>query len=269
MYSEVKLLTIGLIITALFLTLVFKYRTVLGYFVWDNFHAVAISEILNPKDAKLEFAVGNYYFGGGAYDINKAEEYFKKAIEFDEKLPGVHYQLSRVYFLRSDFYKALLEINKEIELHPDIKRSYYVRGLVNGYSGRLSDAEADFKEFLKWKPDSWAAHNDLAWIYFKEGDYKKSRDTALAGLMYSDMNPWLLNSLGVSLLNLGDKKSAKETFLKALSVLETMSPESWGSAYPGNNPLIYESGFREMKKSIENNLKLLGAVDNIRAKNSL
>jgi len=149
------------------------------------------------------------------------------------------------------------EINKELELHPDYKRSYYVRGLINGYNGNLRDAESDFKEFLKWKPESWAGNNDLAWIYFQQGKYAEARDTARAGLKVAPGNPWLLNALGVSLLNTGDKSAAKDAFIKALEVIEIMDEKDWGAAYPGNDPSIYREGFSKMKESIEQNLQLL------------
>ena len=65
----------------------------------------------------------------------------------------------------------------------------------------------------------------------------------------------------MSLLNLGDKDGSKKAFQGALVILETMSPESWGAAYPGNDPKIYYIGLSGMKKSITDNLKLLGIVD--------
>lgn len=213
------------------------------------------------NDAGFQFATGNHYFGEGEYDIDKAEKYFKKALEINPEIAGAHYQLARIYFIRGDFFTALDEINKEIEMYPDFKRSYYVRGLIYGYSGRLKEAEQDFKEFLKWKPDSWAGNNDLAWIYFQEGKYKEARDTALAGLKIAPDNPWLLNSLGVALLNTGDKTGAKDAFTKALAIIGSMNEESWGEAYPGNSPSIYETGFSKMKESMEANLKLLDSGD--------
>src|SRR3989338_8713867 len=147
------------------------------------------------NDASVLFEAGNRHFSSEAYDIDRAKEYFKEALKIDPEFPGVHYQLARVYFIESNFYDALLEINKEIELHPDFKRSYYVRGLIYGYTDRLPEAESDFKEFLKWKPDSWAGNNDLAWILFQQGKYAETRDVALAGLAIAPNNLWLLNSM--------------------------------------------------------------------------
>ncbi len=235
-----------------------KYSIVSGKFVWSHTRIAPLATLLAPEDAALRFTIGNYYFGGGAYDTKKAEGYFRKALELDPNLQGPHYQLARIYFVQGDFYTAETEINKEMELHPDFKRSYYVRGLIYGYSGRLAEARADFKQFLKWKPNSWAGYNDLAWILFQEGKYKESADAAQKGLVYAPDNAWLLNSLGVSLLNLDDKTGAKEAFIKALAVHNSMTEADWGKAYPGNDPGIYREGFSKMKESLQNNLTLLG-----------
>lgn len=229
--------------------------------LWERTHFDTLAILRAPHDAGLRFEIGNYYFGDGAYDLEKAQTYFKKAIDLDPKLAGAHYQLARVYFIHSDFYDALREINTEINLHPDNKRSYYVRGLINGYSEHLGEAENDFLEFLKWKPDSWAGYNDLAWVLFRQGKYEKSADAAQKGLTIAPDNPWLLNSLGVSLLNLKDTAEARAAFEKALTIVNSMAPEVWGRAYPGNDPRVYGEGLSQMKLSIEQNLALLDSVD--------
>ena len=241
--------------------LVYSYQTIIADFVWSKTNLAPVATFLDPNNAELQFIIGNYYFGSEAYDVDKAQGYFEKALEIDPKIAGAHYQLARVYFIGGDFRTALDEINKEIELYPDFKRSYYVRGLIYGYSRRYAESENDFKTFLEWKPDSWAGHNDLAWIYFQEGKYKEARDIALSGLKIAPDNPWLLNSLGVALLNIGDKTGARDAFTKSLAIVGSMTEKSWGVAYPGNDPSIYVEGFTKMKESIETNLKLLVAVD--------
>ena len=236
-------------------------KTSAGMFLWTNTKIAPLATLVSPNDARLQFEIGNYYFGGGAYDITKAQGYFERALEINPQIQGAHYQLGRTYFIQSAFYDALREINKELELHPDFKRSYYMRGLIYGYTKHYAEAESDFQEFLKWKPESWAGHNDLAWIYFQEGKYKEAAETAQEGLEIAPSNPWLLNSLGVALLNTGEKKEAKEAFTKTLAILNAMSPKDWGMAYPGNNPQIYGEGFSKMKEFVEANLKLLDTVD--------
>ncbi|MSU74785.1 tetratricopeptide repeat protein [Candidatus Kaiserbacteria bacterium] len=261
--KQQKLLLLAVVVVALSVIFVSSqtFRESFGWIVWRTLHSVSIATTLNKTDPALLFAIGNYYFGDGAYNTEKAEKYFKKALALDPILQGVHYQLARVYFIKGYFVRALAEINKEIELYPDFGRSHYVRGLIYGYTGQLADAETEFKAFLVWKPQSWAGNNDLAWIYFQEGKYAEARDAARAGLKIAPTNPWLLNALGVALLNLGEKKEAKDVFTQALDSSNKMNKNDWGSAYPGNNPMVYGQGFSQMKESIEENIRLLSSGD--------
>ena len=232
-----------------------------GMMVWSDTHFALLAVAIAPHDAPLRFAIGNYYFGDGTYDLKKAEGSFRDALALDPHLERVHYQLARIYFMNSNFPSALAEIDTEITLFPDFERSYYVRGLIYGYANEPDKAIADFKEFLRWKPESWAGHNDLAWVYFLKGDYKNSAATAREGLTYAPNNVWLLNSLGVALLNEGNPAEAEKSLTAALSVANKMTPEDWGRSYPGNNPSVYGDGLDAMKASIERNLALIVAAN--------
>jgi hypothetical protein len=209
-------------------------------------------------DARFYFALGNNYFGDGQiYNIQKAEKYYLRALSLDEKLPLANYQLARLYFVSNKQDKALTYIDRELLYYPEYKRSYYIRGLINGYADNLPAAVEDFKMFLAWKPDSWAGHNDLAWIYFRQGDFANAYETSVEGLRYSPGNPWLLNSVGVALKNLGDKEEAKRAFTLSLQKIEKLTPEVWGRAYPGNDPHFYDMGLSNMRETVETNLQLL------------
>lgn len=250
----------GVLIVVSILQIITLFRDAVIERIMLRTHSDTIVKILyfdKLSDPNLKYALGEYYFGKGTYDIEKAKKYFIESIELDEKLPLAHYQLSRVYFITGDQQNALVEINKELEYHPDFKRSYYIRGLVYGYSNQLALAVEDFKQFLKWKPDSWAGHNDLAWVYFQQGDFKNALLTAQDGLRYSPGNPWLLNTVGISLKNMGDIEGARTAFQTSLTNINKLTPETWGSAYPGNDPDFYQKGFSNMKKTVENNLQLV------------
>jgi len=234
------------------------FRIPTYYSLWPRLGLENIATAINPTDPKLQFAIGDYYFGRGAYDIARAKKYFQTTIALDERYPRAHYQLSRISFIQGNLNRALKEIDRELELYPDFKRSYYIRGLTYGYRKELEKAAADFEEFLRWKPESWASHNDLAWIYFQMGEYEKALRTAEEGLQYYSLNAWLLNSQGVALLNLERKDEARLAFEKALPLAMAMSPLEWGRAYPGNNPEIYPEGLASMQESIKKNLELIG-----------
>lgn len=239
-----------------FLILSFAFRAELGVLVWDIFRMPRAAFFLNP-DVSLAMAIGNYYFNGGAYDLGQAARAYKKALATDPNVRLAHYQLARIHFLQSDFFQALSEINKELELHPELPNIYYVRGLIQGYARNFSEAEADFLEFIKRHERPWAAYNDLAWIYFQQGRFFDVKEAALRGLQIEPRSPWLLTSLGVALLNLNEKQEARKVLLAALGEAERLTPEEWGRAYPGNDPRIYAQGLEAMRGAIRKNLELV------------
>lgn len=249
--------TLCIVLTVMFLTT--SYSGVL----WRCCKIDTTPLIVFNSNAELQYEIGSYYFGGGEYDLSKAENKFRQAIQTSERqgdnIQGLHYQLARLYFIQGNFFEARKHIDLELSLFPDYKRSYYVRGLINGYAGKLEDAEKDFKAFLAWKPESWAGHNDLVWIYFTKGDYKNAEKYAREGLAYTPNNPWLNNALGVALLNLKQYDEAATHLRLALDGFGHMTPTDWGVAYPGNNPDLYTKGYNSTKEIIEKNLQLAEA----------
>ncbi len=213
--------------------------------------------VLSISRENVYFSIGSYYFGGGGYDLKKAEKYFRKVVSIEEDYPRVHYQLARINFLNARFAEAKSEINKEISLYPDFHKSYYMEGLIAGYAGDFDTAINGFKEFQKYDSFNWAAYNDLSWIYFQKGDFELAKDVAIDGLEHAPNNPWLYNSLGIALLNLKEMSEAKIAFEKALQNIDKTTPEQWGKSYPGNDPKIYKDGYLATKESIVYNLELL------------
>lgn len=213
-------------------------------------------------DANLEMKTGNYYFNGGAYDLDKAESAFRRAVSADPNILFGHYQLARIYFVKGDSEKALSEINKELEANPTNLRSLYVRGLIYGYMKRLAEAEEDFKRFTLWAPKEWAGYNDLAWILAKAGKYaeaEKAADTGIKEANGGGKNAWLWNSLGVSQLNLRKYGEAEKSFRVALELAQNIPEAEWARAYPGNSPKEASGGLKVFKAAIEANLSI--AVD--------
>lgn len=209
---------------------------------------------------------GDHYFNGGAYDLKKAAHYYRVATFFDSDAPMLRYQLARVYFVDGKRGDALREADAAVALAPDFGRAYYMRGLINGFSNKLDEAEADFKKILELgeiEPDmgqleqgGWAVYNDLSWIQFQKGNYADVEETARQGLDVYPQNPWLLNSLGLGLLNLEKKTKAKTIFENALKEAQKLTVEDVRRAYPGNNPAEMEKKRQAIIDQIRFNLTL-------------
>ena len=211
---------------------------------------------------------GNYYFNGGAYDLEKAARFYSWALIIEESNITARYQLSRIYLVKGDLEKALEEINAAIAKAPDFSRAYYIRGLINGFLGNLDQGEKDFKKILELAVENpetsildangWAVYNDLSWIQFQKGNYSDVEKTAREGLERYSENPWLLNSLGLALLNLEKKIEAREVLSRALALAEKLTPEDVMRAYPGNDPKSASDRRLSMINTITLNLALLG-----------
>ncbi len=257
------LLTVSIvqIIGSLLLFVFVSFRHEIVTILWQRFHVDAVVVRLEPKNAELSFTIAEYYFNHGGYNVSKAEKYYTRTITLDPQFRDAYYQRGRVFFIQGKFISAITDIRTVLELDPEFKKAYYMYGLISGYMKNSEQAIYGFSEFIKRDDFNWAGYNDLAWIYFKKGDFEKTREVAKKGLERAQTNPWLNNIYGTALLNLGDKAGAKQAFEIAKNESDKLDPESWGEAYPGNNPGIYAQGLAETRSVIEHNLALTNKQD--------
>ena len=253
--TKVVIVTVALF----FLFFAFTDRELTAYGVWRLTGSGTLALSISPSTS-LAFAIGDHYFnakGSGVYDLSKAQTYYEKTLELDPSQPLARYQLARIDFLKGHFDTALIKTNKQIELHGDNPQStYYLRALIYGYSKQFKEAEKDFLKFIAWKPNSWAAHNDLAWVYFQQGEYQKSFAIAQEGLIHNPGNAWLLNSEGIALLNLGRFTEAAKILTEARLAAGNLHEEDWQRAYPGNDPRVASGALQKMREAIDLNLSL-------------
>jgi tetratricopeptide (TPR) repeat protein len=205
-------------------------------------------------------AMGNVFFGKvpALYNVTLAQFFFRQSSSplFGKAAPYAHYQLSRTYFIQGNLMEAVDEAEKELMLYPDHVRTYYILGLTYGYLNQEKKAIEMFSKFIEANSISWAARNDQAWLQFRIGDIDGALAT-IEPIAYDTNNPWVQNTYGTLLMNKKKYAQAKTAFLNAKKIVDTMTEESWGRAYPGNDPRIYRIGLNAMKLSIESNLNLL------------
>ncbi len=210
--------------------------------------------------ASFYYQRGNYFFGGETYDIDRAQESYERALTFSNvHQEPIHYQLGRVYFIKGKLDAALVQFDAQLVADPAFTKSYYMRGLTYGYLGNYARAEEDFKSYLLHNPQSWAARNDLVWVYFLSGNFAEAEALAREGLNIVPGNAWLSNALGALLISQERYEEARGYLETARKAFVAIGPEGWGVAYPGNDPRIYEQGYQETLASVDQNLELITA----------
>ena len=231
------------------------------YLCFYTQYAVHISEnilyFIHPT-ADRAFAYGENHFDDTnpqAYDINRAEFYFKLADAQNPRLPYVNHELARIAFLQGDFTTALAYINVQIEREGDTTpNSYYVRGLIEGFMGDYLDAERDYAHFLTFDPFDWAGINDYVWVLLKDKKPREADAQIAAVLPYAQNNPWLLNSDAIALFELGDTRTARSRIAQAAQAVSSLDSTQWSHAYPGNDPSVAPAGLAAFKAAVSANM---------------
>lgn len=217
----------------------------LGYVgLSSSFNQFAGSIFFGRVPALYNVTLAHFFYWQSAYPV------------FGTARPFSHYELSRSYFIQGNLHASLEEIEKELEMYPENVRAYYMLGLTYGYLNQEDKAIMAFSKFIEKNPESWAARNDKAWLQFRMGDIEGGLLT-IDPVKHDTDNPWVQNTYGTLLMNKKRYKDAHEAFLKAKQAAESMTEASWGVAYPGNDPRVYQTGLRAMRLSIESNLKLI------------
>lgn len=234
----------------------FNNRNILIIFLAVFILFILGQEELRKIGSQKFFQEGNYYFNGGEYDLKKAEKYYDTALLVYPETSYAHYQKARIYLVTNRIEEAKKEIDKELAIHLENKRSFYVRGLIDGYLKNYPEAENDFRQFIQHAPDEWAGYMDLSWIYIANNKFQEAADISQDGLIKFPENPWLYSNNGLALYKLGNYDEAKNKLLKGKNLAEKVTSDDWRMAYPGNDPSGAEDGIRDLKAAISYNLAL-------------
>lgn len=237
--------------------LVVENKSVIGTKAFTAMHSPSLASAIDPLDAKLEMAIGEYYFTGDGYDAIRAEYHFRNAVAIDPKIEGGHYQLARLAFLRGDFDEAMTDIDEHIKDHPWYSRNYYMKGLVAGFKKDYPTSIEAFRTYVKLDPNYWAGFNDLAWVELASGDYEGALTTVDSVIPHMGEVPWLMNSRGLALMNLSRDREALIAFKSAKAGFLKWGPAGWGKAYPGNDPAIYNDGYEATLSAVDANIALI------------
>ncbi|MDO8514302.1 MAG: tetratricopeptide repeat protein [bacterium] len=213
--------------------------------------------VINPTAARA-FAYGERHFNASnssAYDIARAEYFFKKAAALDPTILYLYHELARIDFLKGRFNAALAKIDFQISMHGDeTPNSYYVRGLIEGYMGKYDASAKDYERYLEYDPTNWAALNDYAWVLLKANRPEEAAAATARGLENFPDNPWLLNSQATALYEMGDYAGALVYVQRADAEVRKTTEKQWLVAYPGNDPKIASDGLAAFKKAVSGNM---------------
>jgi adenylate cyclase len=161
-----------------------------------------------------------------AKSLQTADQLAQKAIELTGQNDFNLRLLSVIFMLRRQYDKAIIEIQKAIELSPNSAQAYFVYGTVLRFSGRNDEAIPIFKKAIRLNPYTPIEYlNMLAWAYFHTEQYEEAIPLWNKTI---ELNPDYLfayQGLTGAYQMSGDEIKARESAAEVLRIKPTYSME--------------------------------------------
>jgi len=146
-------------------------------------------------------------------DINSTgEEYARKAIALDPKLPLAHYLLGELYLSQSKVPEAIVELQKELEVNPGFAGVYYKLADADLRAEKLEDAERLLQRSIWLDPDSTGPYILLRKVLEKKSDFELAARTLQRVLAMDPNNPLPHYLLGQAYHRMGRDEDAQREF---------------------------------------------------------
>ena len=155
-------------------------------------------------------------------DKARAEKALSKAAAFNPNLWKAHNALGIIYNHNKQPHKALLSFNKAIQKGPALAELFNNRALTYLLLKNPAQAEADWRRALAIKSDFKLAHNNLAILLAKRGDYQGAYSSFAKGSGNAEAH----NNLGVMLAWRGKNVKAAKEFDMAMKRLPLYYPKA-------------------------------------------
>lgn len=154
-----------------------------------------------------------------------AEEYAKKAVELDPKLPLAHELLAELYLYQSKIDDAIAELRKELDIDPGYATAYYK--LADAYSRvqKFDDAERLLQRSVWLDPTSTGPYILLGKVLEKKGEAQLAVRALQRALIMDPNNPVPHHLLGQAYRDLGKNEEADRELKLAGDLEQGQNPK--------------------------------------------
>ncbi|MDH5681882.1 MAG: tetratricopeptide repeat protein, partial [Spirochaetota bacterium] len=126
-------------------------------------------------DGIIYFLIGHSYYN--IYDEMNALKYYKLAIDNKYNVSAVFYYRGIIYFETKQYYEAVNDFSKVIELDPKNFQGYLFRGKSYYLLRYFKKALSDLLKVSKIKSNLWEVSLQKGYIYlFHKKNYQKALD---------------------------------------------------------------------------------------------
>lgn len=132
----------------------------------------ALDQALSPGRENAEgYASSGYLQWMYLWDLSRAEDDFRKALELDPKNPATRFVFAQFLTTQRRWDEGLAQVTQAMKLDPRSAAAHMTRGLIL-LCGGIEGASASFRRALELAPDMHSAAYFLASHLAMEGDYE-------------------------------------------------------------------------------------------------
>jgi eukaryotic-like serine/threonine-protein kinase len=191
---------------------------------------LAIGALENAVKSDPRFALGYAQLGEAyrlKYQLDKNTKWLddalvncNKAVELDDRLPGVYVTLGNVHRNTGKYDLALQEYQRALELDPHDADA--LLGLARSFdsAGRIADAETAFRKAIALRPDYWDGYNSFASFLDSHQRYEEAIAQYKHAIQLTPDNAALYLNLGSVYSDMGSQhfSDAAQMYQKSLAL---------------------------------------------------
>ena len=152
-----------------------------------------------------------------------AEEYGKKAVQLDAKLPLAHQLLGEIYLYQSKFPEAAAQFGQELAVNPGYAAAYYKLADADTHLQKFDDAEKLLQRSIWLDSTSTGPYILLGKVLRQKGETQLAIRTLQRALSMDPNNPIPHHLLGQAYRDLGQSEDAERELKLAAQLEERQS----------------------------------------------
>jgi tetratricopeptide (TPR) repeat protein len=160
--------------------------------------------------------LGQNFRDQGEYE--KAETYFKRAIEINPENDSAYIELGWCFREQSKYEKAETYFKRVIEANPKNDGAYSGLGWCFKDQGEYKEAETYFKRVIEVNPENEGAYIELGRCFRDQGEYEKAETYFKRAIEINPKNESAYIGLGRCFRNQGKHEETETCFKRAIEI---------------------------------------------------
>ena len=148
------------------------------------------------------------------------------AVSTDDKDPFAHFALGRVLTMQGDFEAAIAELEKAIDLNPNLALAYYGLGFALTWSGRAREALPHFHKAIRQSPHDpalWTFETMTGFAHIQLGEYAEAVEWHRKAARHPNSGFWANLSLAVAFVEQEESGKVRAAMDAALELQPDLS----------------------------------------------